>query len=129
MKKDENITDQFHPSYYCPVRNVLDRIGDKWSVLVLVVLHDSGTMRFSDLHRAIGDISQRMLTVTLRSLEGDGLVARQVYPEMPPRVEYALTEMGRGLFPHLQALMGWAEDNLPQIMECRRKVSCRAERA
>ena len=103
----------------CPIRNVLSRMGDKWSTLVMVVLNANGTMRFSDLHRNIEDISHRMLTVTLRTLETDGLVNRKVYPEVPPRVEYCLTQMGEGLMPHIQGLVEWAACNMPEIMEKR----------
>jgi DNA-binding HxlR family transcriptional regulator len=98
----------FLPGENCPIRNLLCRLGDKWSMLVLISLHANGVMRFSELQRSIGDISQRMLTVTLRSLEADGLVSRTIYPEVPPRVEYALTEAGEGLMPHLNELVGWA---------------------
>ena len=82
----------FHPDNNCPVRNVLCRLGDKWSMLVLITLNANGTMRFCDIHKTIADISQRMLTVTLRTLETDGLVSRKVYAEVPPRVEYELTD-------------------------------------
>lgn len=76
-------------------------------------------MRFSDLHKVIEDISQRMLTVTLRTLETDGLINRKVYAEVPPRVEYCLTQMGEGLMPHIQGLVDWAADNMPEIMNTR----------
>ena len=89
----------FHPDNNCPVRNVLCRLGDKWSMLVLITLNANGTMRFCDIHKTIADISQRMLTVTLRTLETDGLVSRKVYAEVPPRVEYELTERGKSLIP------------------------------
>jgi DNA-binding HxlR family transcriptional regulator len=98
----------FLPTENCPIRNLLCRLGDKWSMLVLISLHANGVMRFSDLQRSIGDISQRMLTVTLRSLEADGLVGRTIYPEVPPRVEYTLTASGESLMPHLNSLVGWA---------------------
>lgn len=103
----------------CPIRDILSRLGDKWSLLTLVTLSANGTMRFSDIHKSIGDISQRMLTVTLRSLEADGLVTRKVYPEVPPRVEYCLTESGKGLLPHLNSLVGWAVENMPNIVASR----------
>lgn len=106
----------FRPSEKCPIRGVLGRLGDKWSMLVLVTLDANGTMRFGELRKAIGDISQRMLTVTLRSLEADGLVERKVYPEVPPRVEYSLTATGRSLMPHVEALVGWAQEHLPAIL-------------
>lgn len=98
---------------------VLCRLGDKWSMLVLVTLNANGTMRFSDIHKTIDDISQRMLTVTLRTLETDGLVQRKVYAEVPPRVEYCLTETGRSLIPHVEALVGWALDHMTVILEHR----------
>ena len=109
----------FHPTGTCPIRDVLCRLGDKWSMLVLVTLNANGTMRFSDIHKTIDDISQRMLTVTLRTLETDGLVQRKVYEEVPPRVEYCLTETGRSLIPHVEAFVGWALDHMTVILEHR----------
>lgn len=109
----------FHPTANCPVRDVLCRFGDKWSILVLTTLHANGIMRFSDIHKTIDDISQRMLTVTLRTLEADALVARKVYAEVPPRVEYHLTPTGESLIPHIQSLVDWAFDNMPVILERR----------
>jgi len=103
----------------CPIRDILSRLGDKWSLLVLVTLNANGTMRFSDIHRSIGDISQRMLTVTLRSLEADGLIDRKVYPVVPPRVEYCLTESGKGLMQHLNNLVEWALGNMQDIVNSR----------
>ena len=76
----------FHPTGNCPIRDILCRLGDKWSMLVMITLNTNGTMRFSDIQKTISDISQRMLTVTLRTLETDGLVSRTVYAEVPPRV-------------------------------------------
>lgn len=109
----------FHPTGKCPVRDVLSRLGDKWSMLVLITLNTNGTMRFSDIHKTIDDISQRMLTVTLRILESDGLVNRKVYPEVPPRVEYCLTELGETLMPHIEGLVDWALGNMSSILESR----------
>lgn len=109
----------FHPTGNCPVRDVLSRLGDKWSMLVLTTLSANGTMRFSDIHKTIDDISQRMLTVTLRTLESDGLVHRKVYPEVPPRVEYCLTEMGTTLMPHIQNLVDWALGHMDEILTSR----------
>src|SRR5262249_53962063 len=103
----------------CPVRQVLDRIGDKWSTLVILMLGKHGMMRFNELAGVIGDVSQKMLTVTLRSLEADGLVARKVYAEIPPRVEYALTDMGKSLLPLIKALEGWAEENIEEVKASR----------
>ena len=85
----------------CPIRNIVDRFGDKWSLLVLYNLHTGGRLRFSEIHRRMTDISQKMLASTLRRLEQDGLLSRTVYPEVPPRVEYALTPRGESLMPHL----------------------------
>jgi DNA-binding HxlR family transcriptional regulator len=103
----------------CPaVRDVLDRVGDKWSVLVVGLL-SGGPRRFSDLRRSIEGISQRMLTLTLRGLERDGLVSRTVYPTIPPRVEYELTHLGRTLLEPIQALAQWAGENRVRIQEAR----------
>jgi len=104
----------FHPDGTCPIRDCLSRLGDKWSMLVLVTLHANGVMRFSDIHRTIRDISQRMLTVTLRYLETDGMVERNVYAEVPPRVEYRLSATGESLIPHIDGLVGWALEHMPQ---------------
>ncbi len=117
MKKEK--LDTYQSLANCPIRNVLSRLGDKWSILVIVVLDANGTMRFSDLHKNIEDISHRMLTVTLRTLETDGLVNRKVYPEVPPRVEYCLTSIGEGLIPHINGLVEWASNNMSEIMEKR----------
>jgi DNA-binding HxlR family transcriptional regulator len=102
----------------CPLRDVLDRVGDKWSVLVVICL-SGGTQRFSALRRRIDGISQRMLTETLRQLERDGVVRRTVYAEVPPRVEYALTPMGRTLIAPLGALAAWAEEHRAAIVAAR----------
>ena len=108
----------------CPVRNVLSRIGDRWSLLVLLALHDkAGTMRFSDLCRAIPDVSQKMLTSTLRKLEADDLLSRTIYPEMPPRVEYKLTKRGKTLIPLLNQLVDWSLDNMDAIIKHREKYA------
>jgi DNA-binding HxlR family transcriptional regulator len=109
----------------CPVRNVLDRLGDKWSMLVIIILGEHGTLRFNQLTGCIGDISQKMLTVTLRSLEADGLVSRKAYPEIPPRVEYTLTDTGTELLPHIESLSGWALKNMAKIQEAREKFAAR----
>ena len=103
----------------CPVRQVLDRIGDKWSSLVVLHLGQYGMMRFNGLSQAIGDISQKMLTVTLRNLEADGLVSRKAFAEIPPRVEYELTALGESLVPLLKQLVTWADTNLGMIKQSR----------
>lgn len=103
----------------CPVRNVIDRIGGKWAVLVLIILEDQEVLRFNEIYSCIKTISQKMLTVTLRSLEADGLVERTVYPQIPPRVEYKLTPRGKSLIPHLHALITWASENIDGIRQSR----------
>lgn len=116
---DKRSCDALFPG--CPIRNVLARISDKWSLLVIYTLDrsDRPAMRFKELQRAVPDISQKMLTVTLRTLEEDGLVTRTVWPEVPPRVEYALTERARTLLPHVDALIGWAAEHMEAILRDR----------
>lgn len=103
----------------CPIRNVLSRIGDKWSMLVLFTLEQHNPMRFGDLRRNIPDISQKMLTATLKTLETDDLVARKAYAEIPPRVEYSLTERGKTLLPLIDNLLDWAVSNMDDIVAAR----------
>ena len=102
-------------------KEVVDRIGDKWSLLVLLVLEEGGIMRFNELGSTIGTISQKMLTVTLRTLEADGLIQRRVYAQIPPKVEYELTSRGKSLLPHLHKLVSWADENMNGIKESRTK--------
>ncbi len=111
----------FHHVNVCPIRDIISRISSKWAMLVLVTLHSNGTMRFNDIQKSIGEVSQRMLTVTLRSLEADGLIHRKVYPEVPPRVEYKLSERGESLMPLLQSLIDWALEHANAIMEDRNR--------
>ena len=109
----------------CPaVREVLHRVGDKWSVQIVALLGD-GAMRFSELRRAIEGISQRMLTLTLRGLERDGLVTRTVFPEIPPRVDYELTRLGKTLLEPISALADWAEAYRTSIQEARERFDTR----
>ena len=108
----------------CRAREVLQRVGDKWSVLVIDLL-GQGTMRFSELHRAIDGITARMLTVTLRGLERDGIVTRTIHPVIPPRVEYALTPMGRTLLATIGQLVAWADSHLPEIEAARAAYDAR----
>jgi len=104
----------------CPVRNVLARLSGKWPILVLLVLEGAKpAMRFKELEQAIPDVSQKMLSVTLRTLEADGLISREQYPEMPPRVEYQLTDRGHSFLPILHQLVDWAYDNLHDILQTR----------
>ena len=104
----------------CPIRDVLDRIGDQWSLLVLEAL-ELKTLRFNELFREIGDISKQMLSRTLKHLEQDGFILRTIYPEVPPRVEYCLTELGRSFLIPMQTLIGWAGANNRSICEARGK--------
>lgn len=106
----------FYHTEICPIRDILSRLSSKWGMLILVTLNANGRMRFSDIQKSIGDISQRMLAVTLRTLEADGLVGRKVYAEVPPRVEYCLTERGYSLIPYVEGLVEWAVSNMPQIL-------------
>jgi|SRR5215813_9147643 len=110
------------------VSDVLDRIGDKWSVLVVVML-GNGPKRFNELRRSIASISQRMLTLTLRGLERDGLVARTLFPSIPPRVDYELTKLGRSLLQPVGALGEWARENHAKIVEARQKFDARQARS
>ena len=117
------IEDAFFPD--CPIRNILAKLCNKWSLLVIYTLNkaDKTTVRFKELQREIPDISQKMLTVTLRTLEDDGYVTRTVSPEVPPRVEYALTSRAHSLLPHINALIGWALENKDAIISDRKKAS------
>lgn len=108
----------FYNDEHCPVRNVVAQIGDKWSMLILFALVE-GADRFNSLKSRIIGISQRMLTQTLRDLERDGYVLRTVYPEVPVRVEYELTEMGRGIVKPLYSLVQWADEHSAEIGENR----------
>jgi DNA-binding HxlR family transcriptional regulator len=108
----------------CPVRDVLDRLGDKWSTLILVTLAQ-GPQRFNALARAVPDISRRMLTETLRHLERDGLIWREVTPSTPPSVAYGLTPLGISLMPPLKALIAWAERHQPEIAAARKRFDGR----
>ncbi|MFK7793152.1 MAG: winged helix-turn-helix transcriptional regulator [Devosiaceae bacterium] len=107
-------TNPFYDPNICPVRHVMDQIGDKWSILVLTGLN-AESRRFSELKRAIPDVSQRMLTKTLRGLERDGLINREVTPTTPPRVDYSLTELGQSLVQVLEPVAGWALAQREQV--------------
>lgn len=115
------ILDAYDPQ--CPIRNILARLGDKWSLLVLYTLSQTERMRFGDLRRAVPDISQKMLTTTLRTLEEDGFVTRTIYLEVPPRVEYSLTARAFSLLPHIQSLVAWAKENMEPIIRDRKKAA------
>lgn len=110
-------------SKLCPVRDVIQRISDKWSLLSIIALGTHRTLRFNALKKEIGDVSQRMLTVTLRNLEEDGFVSRKIFAEVPPRVEYQLTEMGQGLMQQALQLADWANTQLPAIVSSRQNFN------
>ncbi len=99
----------------CPSRLILDRIADKWTTLIIGILAQAERRRFNELRRMVGGISQKMLTQTLRDLERDGLVKRTIYPEIPPRVEYELTQLGRTLCGPLGSLTQWAHDHMEEV--------------
>ncbi|TFF17934.1 transcriptional regulator [Jiella endophytica] len=120
--------DKLFPCSCQAVGGVLSRIGDKWSVLVVMLLAD-GPKRFSELKRAIGTVSQRMLTLTLRGLERDGLVTRTVTPSIPPRVDYELTELGHSLCGPVRGIGDWAFDNHARIEAAQRAFDARQEDA
>ena len=105
----------------CPVKDIMAAYGDKWSMYTILLLGQHKRMRFNELRSGIHGISQRMLTVTLRSLEEDGIASRTLYPEIPPRVEYCLTELGESLLKQLLSLATWAEENFEAIMKARKK--------
>ncbi len=115
------VRDELDPD--CPIRNVLNRISDKWTLLVLYTLNQHESIRFRDLNAEIPDISQKMLVLTLRTLEADGLVKRTVYAEVPPRVEYALTDRAHSLFPIIDSLIQWAKDHFHEILLDRTKAN------
>lgn len=124
-KKDkvkEGILSSDYPT--CPFRNIITRFGDKWSLLILYVLSSANApIRFSELERRIPDISSRVLSSCLRTLEADDLVSRKIYPEVPPKVEYSLTELGITLIPHLTALTEWAIKNFDHVIAHRKKYN------
>lgn len=125
---NEIILKKYGNAESCPVRNVIDRLGDKWTVLVLMLLEEAEVLRFNEIFGYIQTISQKMLAVTLKSLEADGLVKRTVYPQIPPKVEYELTERGRSLLPHLHQLVSWANSNMAEIRKSREEFGMVAGR-
>lgn len=105
----------------CPVRNVIARFGSKWAILTLLVIGSQDVVRFNELNRLIPDISSRVLSSTLRTLEADGLIDRKVYAEVPPKVEYRLTEVGKSLLSLIQQLTDWALNNMKTVMDHRKE--------
>ncbi len=119
MKKKEQLNSIIE---ICPIRNVVARFGNKWALLVILVLSEKEPIRFRELGREIPDISSRVLSGTLRALENDGLVVRTLYAEVPPKVEYSLSDTGRSLVPIIQQLTEWATQNMKTIIEHRKKA-------
>ena len=113
----------------CPIRNVVARFGNKWAFLVILLLSENGTTRFNQLRKLIPDISTKMLSSTLSVLEADGLVSRKVYPEVPPRVEYALTPTGQSLVPLILQLTEWAQQHMQSILRHRENFEHAKENA
>lgn len=111
----------------CPVRNVIARFGNKWALLVILILSENKVLRFSELKKMIPDVSSRMLSSTLRTLEADGLVSRKVYPEVPPKVEYSLTETGLSLVPFIVQLSEWAQKHMKSIVKHREEFEAAEE--
>lgn len=117
MEKDK-LNDEIYIKN-CPIRQVLARVCDKWSILTIFTLEQYPVLRFGELHRMIPDISQKMLAATLHRLEEDGLIHREVYAQIPPKVEYSLTGRGKSLLPHLNALIDWAKEQMEDILHDR----------
>lgn len=120
-QKNKEIRDALFPD--CPIRNVLARVGDKWSLLVLYTLQHREPVRFKELQRQIPDISQKSLTQTLRTLEEDGFVTREVFPEVPPRVEYSITPRALSFFSLVENMINWAKENMEEIIKDRTNSS------
>lgn len=109
----------------CPVRNVIARFGNKWALLVILILSEHEKVRFNELHQLIPDISSRVLSGTLKTLEADTLVSRKVYPTVPPKVEYQLTDLGHSLVPIIEQLTEWARTNMDTIVGHRKEFTKR----
>lgn len=105
----------------CPVRNVIARFGNKWAFLTVLVIGEQGVVRFNELSRLIPDVSSRVLSSTLRTLETDGFIDRKVYAVVPPKVEYRLTETGESLLPLIRQLTEWAQTNMKRVMTHRKE--------
>lgn len=111
----------------CPVRNVIARFGNKWALLVVLVISEHECVRFNELCRLIPDISSRVLSSTLKTLEADALITRKIYPTVPPKVEYRLTEIGRSLVPLIAQLTEWAQMNMKTIVKHRKAFETEAK--
>lgn len=119
QERPTEVRDALFPN--CPIRNILARVGDKWSLLVLYTLQHKESLRFKQLQREMSDISQKMLTQTLRTLEEDGFISRKVYAEVPPRVEYCLTERAHSFLPLVNDLIRWSIEHMDDILKDRER--------
>jgi DNA-binding HxlR family transcriptional regulator len=119
MLQMEDLIRKYSETEHCPIRNIISRFSSKWGMLILILLSERSTLRFKDLLSCLPDISSKVLSSTLKSLEEDGLIAREVYPTLPPKVEYSLTETGRSLMPLFADLIKWAVANYDKIMSHR----------
>lgn len=119
LKLEENLK-KYTRIEDCPIRNILSRFSSKWAMLILCVLSENEVSRFSTISKAIPDISPKVLSETLKMLEADGLIKRKVYAEIPPRVEYSLSALGKSLIPVLNNLISWALDNAAYIQKCKK---------
>ncbi|MEH0153781.1 helix-turn-helix domain-containing protein [Limibacter armeniacum] len=122
MEKKADIVEKYLDPDYCPGRYILERLSDKWTMLVILMLKENEVRRFSELQKSIGEISHKMLATTLKKLEASGLVERKVYPQVPPKVEYRLSNLGRSLFPLIKQLVEWSHENKAEIEANRPKV-------
>lgn len=122
-KSAQHFSDKHPTNFGCPVRDILARVSDKWSMHTIIMLGNAEKLRFTELKKNIDGISQRMLTVTLRALEEDGFLTREVFPEIPPRVEYRLTDLGRSLLKQLIHLSDWANENMDTVLKQRKRFS------
>lgn len=120
MKKKEQLNSIIE---ICPIRNVVARFGNKWALLIILVLSENEPIRYNEIRRIIPDISARVLAATLRTLEADGLVVREAFQEVPPRVQYSLSDTGRSLVPIIVQLTEWAQNNMKSIVEHRNSRS------
>jgi DNA-binding HxlR family transcriptional regulator len=122
MEVSEN---KFSATESCPVRNIISRFSSKWGMLILLLLHEQSVLRFSEIQRYLSDISPKVLSATLHTLEEDGLIQREVYPTVPPKVEYSLTGLGQSLVPLLRQLAEWAVLHFDEILTRRSQTNAR----
>lgn len=106
---------------YCKAAPMLEWLGNKWTLVVLVKISEDGPVRFNELYRNIPSVSEKVLSQVLKQLTADGIIRRELFPDVPPRVEYSLTDLGRTLLPHIEALMDWGRENFDKIMTNRQK--------